>query len=241
MLAETLLATGPAPAPGGERHQVNIHTDLDVLLDQDPTVDEQPDRAARIEDGPELHPETLRRICCDSAAGIIAHHRDRRPGTSMDVGRRTRVIPAALRRALFLRDHGCRFPGCSQRRFVDAHHARHWSRRGPTALWNLVLLCRHHHRLVHEGGFRLDGDGHGGFSFHRPDGTVLPESPRPPGGRPDAVPDLHAATITASTAWPAWYGEPLRLDYAVDVLLRAAGSASAEASTPPKPADPSLN
>ena len=58
-----------------------------------------------------------------------------------------------MRRAQSARDDGCRFPGCSSHRFCDGHHIVHWQNGGETSLDNLVLLCRHHHRLVHEGGF----------------------------------------------------------------------------------------
>lgn len=187
---------------------LSISADFDALLDDVAGP-------ARIEDGPQLHPETLRRICCESAATVVAHHRAGRPGTSMDVGRRTRVVPATLRRALFLRDHGCRFPGGAQKRFVDAHHARHWSRGGPTSLANLLLLCRQHHRLVHEGGFGLDADGQGRFTFRRPDGVLIAESPLAPGGRASALSDQHLATVSARTAVPDWRGEHLELEYTV--------------------------
>ena len=72
----------------------------------------------------------------------------------LDVGRRTRTIPPALRRALDVRDGGCRFPGCGLR-FTEAHHIEHWADGGVTKLDNLLLLCRHHHRLVHEEGWRV--------------------------------------------------------------------------------------
>src|SRR4051812_29216370 len=135
----------------------------------------------------------------------------------MDVGRKTRTIPPALRRALFLRDHGCRFPGCTQKKFVDAHHIKHWSRGGPTALWNLILLCRHHHRLLHEGGYSMRSDRRG-IAFYRPDGIPLPEWHEPVGGRTEAVPEHHTATITPETTVPDWNGDPLDLEYAVEVL-----------------------
>ena len=76
-------------------------------------------------------------------------------GHVLDVGRKTRTIPPAIRRALSARDTRCRFPGCSARR-CDAHHIDHWVDGGATSLDNLVLLCRRHHRLVHEGGFTLE-------------------------------------------------------------------------------------
>ena len=249
VMAETVLAA--PPAQGGERHQVNIHADLSALLDDDVSAGTSP---ARIEGGPQLHPETLRRVLCDSATLIIAHHkamgchddmhahpRGHAHSTSMDVGRRTRVISAKLRRALFLRDHGCRFPGCTQKQFVDAHHVKHWSRGGPTAMHNLVLLCRFHHHAVHEGGFGLKTNGHGGFTFSRPDGVLIPEVPSPRGGDGDALPAQHGVSITAATAVPDWNGDRLDLDYAVSVLTTVPRHASAEAFYPAPPVGPALN
>ena len=90
--------------------------------------------------------ETARRLACDAATVTMRHGPG---GEILDVGRRTRTISPALRRALAARDRRCRFPGCGNRR-VDAHHIRHWADVGRTALDNLVLLCRRHHRAVHE-------------------------------------------------------------------------------------------
>ena len=113
----------------------------------------------------------------------ITHTTD---GSVLDVGRRTRTIPPALRRALEARDRGCRFPGCGSR-FTDAHHVTHWADGGDTSLGNTVLLCRHHHRLVHEGGWRILWDRDGRPVFVDPRGgthydgrwqaPALPEDP----------------------------------------------------------------
>jgi hypothetical protein len=97
-------------------------------------------------------------------------------GSVLDVGRKTRTIPAAIRRALGARDARCRFPGCTARR-CDAHHITHWSNGGDTSLDNLVLLCRWHHRLVHEGGFRVSCDREGSVAFVGADGRRLDVSP----------------------------------------------------------------
>ena len=101
--------------------------------------------------------ESARRVACD-ASTVTMRHGSR--GEILDVGRRTRTLSPALRRALAARDRQCRFPGCGNRR-CDAHHVEHWADGGRTALDNLVLLCRRHHRAVHEEGFRvtLDDDG----------------------------------------------------------------------------------
>jgi len=97
----------------------------------------------------------------------------------LDIGRRTVVVPGPMRRAVTIRDRHCRFPGCDRPpAWCDAHHVVHWAHGGVTALSNLVLLCRRHHRLVHEGQFRLELTD-GKPSFRRPDGTML-EDRAPP-------------------------------------------------------------
>jgi hypothetical protein len=100
-----------------------------------------------------------------------------------DVGRRTRTIPPALRRALSARDRSCRFPGCGVR-VAEGHHVRHWAHGGPTTLANLALLCRRHHRAVHEEGYRVERDRDGQLRCARPDGRPLPAVPLPVAVRP---------------------------------------------------------
>ena len=121
----------------------------------------------------------MRRIACD---GSLLHLSEDIAGNPLDIGRKTRAVPPAMRRALQARDSGCRFPGCSHRRFVDAHHIEHWADGGKTSIDNLVLLCRGHHRLVHEGGFGLEKIADGRMRFTRPDGRVIDDYPRLPGG-----------------------------------------------------------
>jgi hypothetical protein len=99
-------------------------------------------------------------------------------GRVLDVGRRTRTIPPALRLALRHRDHGCRFPGCGVR-FCQGHHIRHWANGGPTRLDNLTLLCRFHHRAVHEEGYRIEPLPDGDLRFRHPNGWLIPEVPPP--------------------------------------------------------------
>jgi hypothetical protein len=113
-----------------------------------------------------MEAETCRRISCDAGLVRITHAPD---GSVLDVGRRTRTIPPALRRALEARDRGCRFPGCGSR-FTDAHHVKHWAYGGETSLTNTTLLCRHHHALVHEGGWRVMWSGEGPLIFVDPRG-----------------------------------------------------------------------
>jgi len=116
--------------------------------------------------------ETSRRLACD--AGVV-HWLDGDNGEPLSIGRKTRTIPPAIRRALQRRDGGCRFPGCSCSRFVDAHHIRHWADGGETGMDNLLLLCHRHHRLVHEGGFAIHRQTGGPMYFTDPYGNFLPE------------------------------------------------------------------
>jgi hypothetical protein len=111
---------------------------------------------------------TSRRLCCDASVVRLTKAPD---GSILDVGRRTRTIPPALRRALEARDRGCRYPGCGSR-FTDAHHVIPWAAGGDTSLGNCVLLCKYHHRLVHEGGWTVDWWGEGRPVFYDPRGGV---------------------------------------------------------------------
>jgi hypothetical protein len=123
-----------------------------------------------------IHPETARRIACDASVSRVITRGSSEP---LDVGRRTPVVPAGLRRAVVVRDRICRFPGCDRpHHWCDAHHVIHWADGGPTALGNLVLLCRRHHRMVHTGPIRLEL-AEGKPVFRREDGSVL-ENRGPP-------------------------------------------------------------
>jgi hypothetical protein len=115
--------------------------------------------------------ETIRRLTCDGSLVTVSEDEQ---GTPLDVGRKQRTVPPALKRALWSRDRGCSFPGCHRAHYVDAHHIRHWAEGGDTSLENLTLLCTHHHRLLHEGGFRIRRDPEGAIYFQRPDGRVIP-------------------------------------------------------------------
>ena len=173
-------------------------------------------------DGLRVSTETARRMACDAGTVVMVEAGD---GTVLDVGRKTRTIPPALRRALQARDHGCRFPGCNARR-TDAHHVRHWADGGATRLDNLVLLCRRHHRAVHEEGFLVRVGPTGDAAFCWPDGRPFPDAPAAPRwtGPPLAPTGAHLAAagieIEPDTATPDWHGERLDLGYAIDVLWK---------------------
>jgi hypothetical protein len=212
-VADTALGSDAAAGArsGGDRYQVVVHVDADALTGKEGTG------RCELDDGAPLSTETARRVCCDASVVALVE----RAGRPLSVGRKTRSIPPALRRALRSRDGGCRFPGCTARRRVDAHHIEHWAHGGATALANLVELCRHHHRLVHEGGYRIER-ARGKLIFRSPDGRTLRPVPRPRRGDHHHLTDAHRRRglhITAETPVPDWYGDPLNLPNAVDALL----------------------
>ncbi len=175
--ADTTPRDAPISGTKAERYQVVLHVDMDTLTGED-EPDDSPDASgarSHLEDGTRVSAETSRRLCCDAAVVKVTRGPD---GSVLDVGRKTRTIPPAIRRALEVRDGGCRFPGCGLR-FADGHHIIPWSLGGPTCLSNLVLLCPHHHRCVHEGGFtvrmRSDQPGAPSFQFHDRSGWPLPD------------------------------------------------------------------
>jgi hypothetical protein len=115
--------------------------------------------------------ESVKRLCCDGNTITIVENAN---GEPLSIGRKSRTVPTAIKRALHARDKHCRFPGCRNSRFVDAHHIQHWSAGGETSLGNLLLLCGKHHRLIHEGGFRIVRDYQDQWIFTRPDGIAVP-------------------------------------------------------------------
>ena len=132
------------------------------------------------------------------------------------LGRKTRTIPVTMRRALKERDGGCRFPGCEHRRFLHAHHIRHWARGGETALGSLVLLCTRHHRLLQEGGYSVDHR----VRFYDPRGRPIRAAWKAPPVGPGG---LRLDEPTRPHAGAAGTGERMSLDLVVLDLLAAAG------------------
>lgn len=185
LLAERFLAASPAADESlntADRFLVTIHAPAEALPEYS-RVD--PADPPQFEDGGVAAPDSVRRICCDAAVVRILETSE---GEPLDVGRKTRVISPALRRALKRRDGGCRFPGCTHTRFVDGHHIQHWADGGETSLSNLLSLCRFHHRLVHEGGYYIVADG-SEFRFFRADGYEITALPRKRPGAAVAKPE----------------------------------------------------
>src|SRR5206468_5985233 len=173
-----------------------------------------------LDDGAHVSAETSQRLACDASRVVMRHDPD---GRILEVGARTRTIPPALRRALHHRDRGCRFPGCGLR-FGQGHHIRHWAHGGPTTLSNLAMLCRRHHRAVHEDGYQVERQPDGELRFRRPDGQLLPDVPPSPAVPANPVDTLRTQNdarglhIDARTSMPGWLGERLAVGYAIDVL-----------------------
>jgi len=189
-------ALGATARSGGERQMIVVHVDEEVLR--------SPDSSGESRIGDKGVPaETARRLACDSSVIEVA--------AAGEVGRRTRVVRAALRRALAVRDEGrCRFPGCSCR-VVDAHHVVHFANGGATELTNLVSLCRYHHTFVHEGGYRIEWIGHEP-RFIRPDGRPVPTAPPPGPSQPErrlGAEEVAAHRLTLASRW-----DGSRVDYA---------------------------
>jgi hypothetical protein len=213
-LAESFLADNTVSGTGGERFQVIVHLDQEVL---------GPDGAmgGTLEDGTRVPAETLRRVACDCS--LVAVHHD---GQALNIGRRARSITPAIRRALMLRDQGCAFPGCTHTRFLHTHHVAHWLHGGETSVQNCVLLCRFHHHRVHEGGWRVTAVTDGAFVFHSPAGNLLEAvPPREHVGNILTWPrewaeenDLH---IGPDASYPQGDGKSPDYDLAVSALLAA--------------------
>ena len=143
-----VLAGGDLPDNGGDRPQVVVTVPFDPLR--------QAFGTGVVDTGDRLSADTARRLACD--ARILPAVLDG-AGQPLDLGRERRLFTGPLRRALVLRDRGCAFPNCDRPpRWCDGHHIIHWADGGPTSLANAVLLCGHHHRLIH--------NPHAGWNVH---------------------------------------------------------------------------
>ncbi|MCG8370735.1 MAG: HNH endonuclease, partial [Proteobacteria bacterium] len=141
-----------------DNYLVNIHVDRSALAGND-------GRSA-------LPIESVKRLCCDGKAVVLTED----AGQPLSIGRKSRIVPKSVERAVRARDHDrCSFPGCRNRRFLHCHHVEHWSNGGETSLDNLMLLCTKHHTLVHEGGFRIRRNFRDAWTFYRPDGVAVPD------------------------------------------------------------------
>ena len=229
LVAERSLHTDADGVRRADRFQVVLHTDAERLAEES-----EAGQSVLAESGHRVAAETSRRISCDASLVEVRH--DSGGGGVLDVGRRRRTVPPAIRRALEHRDRVCSFPGC-ENRFCDAHHVRHWADGGETKLKNLTLICRVHHRAVHEDGYRVELDDEGAVRFRDPWGRLIADAPAAPRVGPNPVAMLRgdngadgvakgagvetAPDIdewTAAPAAPAGWDTRLDLDWAIMAL-----------------------
>jgi hypothetical protein len=208
---------------GSERCQIMLHVDINTLRQHGgagclahPHCD--------LDDKHWVSPQTAKRLSCD--ASLITVLEDEQ-GRVLNIGRKSRTVPAHIGRALSLRDKTCRFPGCCESKYIDAHHIQHWVDGGGTSLDNLVTLCRYHHRQLHKGSYRISLDKTAprqNLIFSTPSGRTLDASHFP------QFPDVSAETslsalsviapaVNAATAVTRWQGEDCDYGMAVEVLL----------------------
>ena len=201
-MADMSLGDGRSDRSGGERYQVVLHVDSTY-------------GKSILEDGSALSDETARRLACDASVVQLVE----RDGEPLSVGRKTRTIPPSIRRALRARDRRCRFPGCDNRRFLDAHHIRHWASGGETKMGNLVLLCGRHHRFVHEAGYSIVVLAGGHIEFRDPWGGPVADAPRSPPGDPDRLVERNNFLEIDAETCESGDGDRMDLSLAVDALL----------------------
>jgi hypothetical protein len=171
-ICRSWLDRSDRPQVAGERPHLLVTVPVEALT----ATDRGSPAAAELDRTGPVDAATLRRLACDAAVRRVVMAGASEP---LDVGRRTAVVPAAIRAALVVRDRRCRFPGCDRpQAWCDAHHVRHWADGGPTSLDNLVLLCRRHHRAVHT-RFSLQMLDRRPV-FRRPDGSLLDDGRAPP-------------------------------------------------------------
>ena len=241
-IAEHYLATrgsGATAMKSSDAYQVFVHVNAN---------DAHPDNRINgahtiyMDDRRSLAPHVARQLACDASRRTVLENER---GEVLNIGRRSRIVPWHIAHALRIRDGGCRFPGCSQHRWTDAHHIHHWADGGETSLDNLVTLCRYHHRALHRDEYRIE---------HRVDGELIfidaQHQPIPPAIHPqfggwrgsDGVADTAGASTAAdrveqlqaehrergveidkSTAVTRWAGERMDYSTAVEWLQYADG------------------
>ena len=224
--AETSCDTYPqrrAAATIDDRYQLVLHADINALAQA--VAPEESGKNCQHHlgylDAARLAPDVARRLACDATVVTAI---DDGKGNTLNIGRKSRTVPAAMKRAMTMRDGGCRFPGCCQSRYTDAHHIKHWVDGGETSLDNLVTLCRHHHRSLHQGYFDIALRA-GDFVFSKANGEVFE-----PGFYPQFTHNVPAETFSdyLEINWPAvdkdtavsrWAGERMDCDMAVQGLL----------------------
>ena len=229
-IAEHYLATGGSgarPLTSSEAYQVFVHVNAN---DAGPDNRINGAHTCYTDDRRCLAPHVVRQLACDASRRTVLENER---GEVLNIGRRSRTVPRRIAHALRIRDGGCRFPGCGQSRWTDAHHIRHWADGGQTSLENLVTLCRYHHRSLHRGEYRIERGNDGTLVYMNARGSRLPStiypqyaSERSVTERVQRLRDEHTdrgIEIDATTAVTAWQGERMDYSTAIEWLLRRDG------------------
>jgi hypothetical protein len=220
--ADALVSIAQVILQGDRVHAVP--TELVVTVAAETLVNPMtaPDPFGVTSDGTCVSAETSRRLACD--CGVV-HLCEDETGKTLSVGRKTRSIPASIKRALLKRDTTCRFPGCCNRIFVEGHHIEHWVNGGATSLENLVGMCSHHHRFVHEYHYRVELDENQQPRFFDPRGRLVTDAPPRPNPPRLGMRTLVESRedISAETNEPGWDGDPVDYDWVIGDLVRVDG------------------
>ena len=231
-IAEHFLASANDPAAlqalkGSERCQLVLHVDINTLR-QRHNESSHCHEHCHIDDKHWISPNTARRLSCDTSLITVLEDEQ---GRVLNIGRKARTVPTNISRALRLRDKTCRFPGCCESRYVDAHHIQHWADGGETSLDNLVTLCRYHHRQLHSGSFSiraLKTPAGQQLEFTTPSGrkidsSLFPQFPRVSAETSRRTLVAIAPEVDAMTAVTQWRGEDCDYGMVVDGLLARDG------------------
>ncbi len=159
-----LAGGGDNPSSTADHYQVMVHVDESALVASQTSQISKSD----------LPIESVRRILCDASMVPMAKDKN---GNPLNLGRKQRVVSPPLKRALIGRDRHCAYPSCTHDKWLDAHHIEHWVDGGETSLANTILICSTHHRLLHEGGYTIQKDYEGNWSFRTSAGKIIPNAP----------------------------------------------------------------
>jgi hypothetical protein len=212
---------------GSERCQIMLHVDINTLRQHGKEASHA-HRHCNMDDKHWISPKTAKRLSCDASLVTVLEDEQ---GRVLNIGCRTRTVPAAIGRALSLRDKTCRVPGCCESRYVDAHHIKHWADGGETSLDNLVTLCRAHHRQLHQGDFTITVERTAAGqqllfttrSRRKIQNSFFPQFPNV-SAETSADALSHAApALDANTCVTKWRGEGCDYEVATGALLRRDG------------------
>ncbi len=243
MMAEHYLAAatndeGIMSLAGNERTQVMLHVDIHTLMEHQANKDcchsplsglkPHKPQTCHLDNDHWISPETARRLSCDaSLVTVLTDDKD----NVLNIGRRSRTIPPAIQRALSIRDTTCRHPSCCATRYLDAHHIQHWADGGETKLNNLVMLCRHHHRQLHQGVFSIEvsfEDTRHNLLFRNEASRVIqralyPQFPKTPSASENncKLIEVQFPKINSETAVSKWQGEKIDYSMVIEGLFAA--------------------